>query len=212
MSRFIDILHERYEGLILTAESLDSLLQLICERLDSTAVFLKVSLPFFIEKLAPSSNSPGLVSYHVDIVASCSKDTTYQVMAVSAPIMSACPSSIQLAQINSHNQRSFVRATINHCQHVFVEDVIAVIESSASASLYSSVKRVDELHLTRLAFTRPKFVEDVVRDVVVQLNILGMEWYSVDSCHVESIHNHQAYAKIIQPDIAIPIRELLAEL
>ena len=59
------------------------------------------------------------------------------------------------------------------------------------------MKRPDEKHVTERAYDNPKFVEDMVRDVAVELNkddrIVA---YVVESENFESIHNHSAYALI----------------
>jgi GTP cyclohydrolase I len=59
------------------------------------------------------------------------------------------------------------------------------------------LKRVDEKCVTERAFSNPKFVEDIVRDVAKKLqadnNII---WFSVSAENFESIHNHSAYAHI----------------
>jgi GTP cyclohydrolase I len=56
---------------------------------------------------------------------------------------------------------------------------------------------VDEKSITETAFSNPKFVEDIVRDIAKKLeeddNII---WFSVSAENFESIHNHSAYAHI----------------
>ena len=80
---------------------------------------------------------------------------------------------------------------------VWIEDVIELIESSASSELYSLLKRPDEKHVTERAFENPVFVEDLVRNVAVRLNEhLHVTWYKVEAENFESIHNHNAYACI----------------
>jgi GTP cyclohydrolase I len=75
--------------------------------------------------------------------------------------------------------------------------MIVLAEESASAGLYSLLKRPDEKHVTELAYNNPVFVEDLVRNVAVRCeedaNIL---WYRVEAENFESIHNHNAYALI----------------
>lgn len=212
MSKFIDIIHAQHEQFILSSMSISPLMETICEKLGSTGAFIKFSFPFFVEKFAPSSNSSGYLSYHIDIAANRSNNNVHQVISVSVPIMSVCPSSVELAQINSHNQRSIVSVAVRYSKDIYIEDLIKIIESIASSELYSSMKRIDEQHVTREAFKNPKFVEDVVRDVVVKLNENMIEWYIVTSRHIESIHNHQAYAKVIRPHIEAPTKDLLLEI
>ena len=78
-----------------------------------------------------------------------------------------------------------------------VEDVIALVESSASSELYSLLKRPDEKAVTERAYENPVFVEDLVRNVALKLNAHpDVSWYKVEAENYESIHNHNAYASI----------------
>ena len=78
-----------------------------------------------------------------------------------------------------------------------MEDMIELVESSASSDVFSVLKRVDEKHVTEKAFDNPKFVEDMVRDVAKRLKADdNITWFSVSAENFESIHNHSAYASI----------------
>ena len=80
---------------------------------------------------------------------------------------------------------------------IWMEDMIELVESSASCEVYSVLKRVDEKHVTERGFTNPKFVEDIVRDIAEILNADdNITWFSVSAENFESIHNHSAYAHI----------------
>jgi GTP cyclohydrolase IB len=71
------------------------------------------------------------------------------------------------------------------------------VEKEASCELYGLLKRPDEKYVTERAYKNPKFVEDMVRDVAMRLNLddrVGA--YTVESENFESIHNHSAYALI----------------
>jgi GTP cyclohydrolase I len=64
------------------------------------------------------------------------------------------------------------------------------------------LKRPDEKFVTEKAYDNPKFVEDLVRDVALELQKLVKKQtigsFSVDSENFESIHNHSAFARIEQ--------------
>jgi GTP cyclohydrolase I len=78
-----------------------------------------------------------------------------------------------------------------------LEDVIDLVEQSASAPLYPVLKRPDEKYVTELAYMNPRFVEDMVREVAIRLdrhpNVVG---YEIEVENHESIHDHNAYASI----------------
>jgi GTP cyclohydrolase I len=78
-----------------------------------------------------------------------------------------------------------------------VEDLIDLVESSASCELYSLLKRPDENYVTEKAYENPVFVEDLVRNIAGKANAQeNITWYKVEAENFESIHNHNAYAMI----------------
>ena len=82
-------------------------------------------------------------------------------------------------------------------EHVWIEEIVQLVEAQASCELFGLLKRPDEKYVTERAYDNPKFVEDMVRDVAAKLNgedRIGS--YVVESENFESIHNHSAYALI----------------
>jgi GTP cyclohydrolase I len=78
---------------------------------------------------------------------------------------------------------------------IWIEDVVAIVERSASCDLYALLKRPDEKYVSEKAYDNPRFVEDIVRIVANDLmNDEKVTWFSVRSKNFESIHNHNAYA------------------
>jgi GTP cyclohydrolase IB len=75
--------------------------------------------------------------------------------------------------------------------------LIELVEAQASCELYELLKRPEEKYATERAYDKPKFVEDVVRDITAQLNadtrILA---YTVEAEHFESVHNCSAKAMV----------------
>ena len=69
------------------------------------------------------------------------------------------------------------------------------MEAQASSPVYSLLKRQDEKVVTEEAYDNPKFVEDILRDVVLVMRSMeGVRWFEVTCENQESIHNHNAYA------------------
>jgi GTP cyclohydrolase I len=86
---------------------------------------------------------------------------------------------------------------VRFSRSIWIEDLIAIVERSASAELFSLLKREDEKAVTERAYNNPVFVEDLVRNVAVKLNAHpDVTWYKVEAENHESIHNHNAYACI----------------
>jgi GTP cyclohydrolase I len=77
----------------------------------------------------------------------------------------------------------------------WIEEVVDLVEKSASSEVYALLKREDEKFVTEQAYKRPMFVEDMVREVTDKLTADSrFPWFSVEAENFESIHNHSAYA------------------
>ena len=104
----------------------------------------------------------------------------------------------------AHNQRGYITMEVRGERDesgkpalIWIEELIDVAESSASAPLYPLLKRSDERHVTMQAYENPVFVEDMVRNVAAKLQEdTRVQWFQVHVVNHESIHNHNAFAKI----------------
>ena len=73
--------------------------------------------------------------------------------------------------------------------------IIALIERQGSSKIYPVLKREDEKFVTEAAYKNPKFVEDILRDVVLAVRqIENVASFEVECENFESIHNHNAFA------------------
>ncbi len=80
---------------------------------------------------------------------------------------------------------------------MWIEELFDLVEQTASAQVFSVLKRPDEKWVTEAAYDNPKFVEDIVRDLALSLDREDrVVWYEVNSENHESIHNHNAYAYV----------------
>ena len=126
------------------------------------------------------------------------EDEEYKfILGVKVPVTTLCPCSKEISDYGAHNQRAIVsvKVTYDKDEHIWIEDLIKMIENCASCSLYSLLKREDEKFVTEHAYENPKFVEDVLRDVVIALrNNDVIDSFEVECESIESIHNHSAWA------------------
>jgi GTP cyclohydrolase I len=164
-------------------------------RLDAAAAHLELSFPFFMEKTAPVSRAVGLMEYGCVLTGHESDEERDITVSVTVPVTTLCPCSREISRYGAHNQRGEVKVTVRYERFFWLEELIRLVESSASSEVYSLLKRADEKMVTERAYDNPRFVEDVVREVAVKLmadpNYL---WFSISAENFESIHNHSAYA------------------
>ncbi len=195
MSRFIEVLNAHGGGI--HVENINGILRAMQKKLNAASAHLEIEFPYFMSKKSPVSEQESLMDYLARFDASARGDELDFVLTVKANVTTLCPCSKAIAKYGAHNQRGEVTVQIRSRNIVWIEDVIAVIESSASSELYALLKRQDEKAVTERAYENPVFVEDLVRNVALKLNAdERVTWYKVEAENFESIHNHNAYACI----------------
>ncbi|MFZ4774511.1 MAG: GTP cyclohydrolase FolE2 [Terrimicrobiaceae bacterium] len=204
MSRFIEVLASH--GPIVHVDNIRDILEQLTKRLESDCAHLEFEFPYFLEKKAPVTGSPGLLDYTAKFQATLERDKMDFIVEVLVPVTTLCPCSKAISKSGAHNQRGHVTLAVRCGKSMWIEDMIRLVEDSASSELYSLLKRPDEKAVTERAYENPVFVEDLVRNVAVRCeadaNIL---WYRVEAENFESIHNHNAYALIEKRVVNAPL-------
>jgi GTP cyclohydrolase I len=181
--------------------NLREFLQEAQHRHDAQSAQIKLDFRYFIDKAGPVSGETAPMAYNCSFQAELDGDDQYQfTMAVEVPIATLCPCSKEISDYGAHNQRALIRANLvldtQHDHMVpWIEDIVAALDECASCPVYPAVKRADEKWMTERAYDNPKFVEDVMRDVVKTLaQFPAVVGYELEVEALESIHGHNAWA------------------
>ena len=195
MSRFIEVLNAH--GNVVHVENINDILHAMQQKLSAATSHLEMEFPFFLEKTAPVSGMTSVMDYTARFDATAIGKEIDFVLTVKVNVTTLCPCSKAISQYGAHNQRGEVTVQIRSTKAIWIEDLIAIVEKSASSELYALLKRQDEKAVTERAYENPVFVEDLVRNVAQRLNARrDVTWYKVEAENYESIHNHNAYACI----------------
>lgn len=195
MSRFIEVLTRRHGKV--TMNNFLSILDELRAELNALAAHIEMAFPYFIEKPAPVSGARSLMEYEVRYLGDLTADRKAFRVGLTVPVTTLCPCSREMSERGAHNQRGVVRATLEFDKFFWIEDLVALIEDSASAPVYALLKREDEKWVTERAYDHPMFVEDLVREVTLRLRADGnFPWFRIEAENFESIHNHSAYAMV----------------
>lgn len=202
MSRFVETLnHHRGE---VTMRTLPTILHELKTRLEAESAHIEVTFPYFMERAAPVTGAKALMDYECMFIGDVNGYGDAFTLGVTVPVTSLCPCSKEIADYGAHNQRGFVTMYVRGLPDedgkpalIWIEELIDVAEQSASAPVYALLKRPDERHVTMQAYDNPVFVEDIVRNVAMKLQEdPRIAWFRVHVVNQESIHNHQAFARI----------------
>jgi len=195
MSRFVEVLTEF--GPELHVDNIHTILRELTQRLHSVSAHVDFEFPFFLTKQAPVTRAPGMMDYTARFAATLEKGVIDFVLTVVVPVTTLCPCSKAISVHGAHNQRGQVTYSVRFSEPIWIEDLIRLVEESASSELYSLLKRPDEKAVTERAYENPVFVEDLVRNIAARSNAVPeITWYRVEAENFESIHNHNAYALI----------------
>lgn len=100
----------------------------------------------------------------------------------------------------SHNQRGTGTLMIGTDRSIDAEKLVKIVENSMSSPVLDLLKRVDELEIVRNAHLKPRFVEDVVREMVSGV-LNNLKWLDDDDylmakqINYEGIHSYEVCAE-----------------
>jgi GTP cyclohydrolase I len=202
MSRFVAALNQ-YRGEF-TMHTLPALLEDLRERLEADEARIQIEFPYFMERTAPVTEKKALMDYDCSFVGEMNGDNSTFTLGVCVPVTSLCPCSKEISDEGAHNQRGHVDMQVRSIRTddgvpamIWIEELVDLAESAASAPLYPLLKRPDERHVTMQAYDNPAFVEDITRDAAVQLKEdERVKWFHLQVENFESIHNHNAFAEV----------------
>lgn len=201
MSRFVEELTE-WQGKNLLGSDLKGCLASIVEKLSTQSGELTLNFKYFIPKIAPISKKESTMCYECSFNSLLEnynlENESYKfTLGVKVPVTTLCPCSKEISENGAHNQRAIINVKVSYdrTEHLWIEDLVEMVEKSASSPVYPLLKREDEKFVTESAYENPKFVEDVLRDVILTLrsNEIIKE-FEVECEAMESIHNHLAWA------------------
>lgn len=174
---------------------------------------IQAEADYFLERTYPSGKK-GLEPYKlVGEARAKNNGELRKLIGIKAIGMTACPCAMEIIRTigkyhdgdvpPTHNQRNITTVMIevpSDDHSVDANDLIDIAEHAFSSPTYSILKRREEGQLVYEAHKNPKFVEDVVRDILS--SILKKYQHLPDDTIVvvrseseESIHKHNAYAE-----------------
>ena len=176
---------------------------------------IKAEADYFLERTYPSK-AKGLEPYKLVAEARANKSGEIKkLIGVKVIGMTACPCAMEIIRHlgdyrpgdvpPTHNQRNITTVMIEVPKDdstVDANDLIDIAERAFSSPTYGILKRKEEGRLVYNAHKNPKFVEDVVRDILHTIltsypHLPDDVMVVVRSESEESIHKHNAFAERI---------------
>jgi len=174
---------------------------------------VKAEADYFLERIYPSGRKELEPFKLVAEARAKSSGEIKKLIGIRAIGMTTCPCAREVIKTignykqdnipPTHNQRNITTLMIEvpgDNKTVDANDLIDIAEQSFSSPTYSILKRKEEGQLVYDAHKNPKFVEDVVRDILNEIlkkykNLPDDVIVEVRSESEESIHKHNALAE-----------------
>ena len=198
MSRLTEILTD-WTQQPLEIPDVEKILLDALEKLSTDFAAINIAFKFFIEKFSPVSEKISLSAVDCRFIGELTRGERMKfTLGLNVPFTSLCPCSKEISDFGAHNQRSVcrVKLTFKDFENISIENLVRLIEAQGSAEIFPLLKREDEKFVTEAAWQNPKFVEDILRDVVIALRgVKNLSAFAVECENFESIHNHNAFAR-----------------
>lgn len=192
MSRFLEALNEHLGEI--SVQALPALLTSLKNRLQAKSAHVEVSFPYFMQKEAPVTGGKGMMEFTCGFIGISNGSDDFEICA-EVPVTTLCPCSKEISARGAHNQRGIVSVRLRTKGHIWLEEIIEIIEASASCALFPVLKRPDEKWVTETAYDNPRFVEDMIREVAMKFDAdERVRSFVIEVENQESIHAHNAYA------------------
>lgn len=210
MSRIIRTFYKSKDD-IFNIDRLGKVLENYCDDLDSFEARILMNFEYRIWQEALRSvkengeKEGGWQFYNITFDAHMNKKHGFKkVMWIDFVYSSACPCSTALSEHAAysrgvygipHSQRSVARIGIAFEKLVWIEDVIEACRKALNTETLVFCKRQDEQAFAEANGANPKFVEDAIRFLSVEIDKLdGVYDYKIICSHLESLHSHNAIA------------------
>lgn len=230
MSRFSDVLEEvleeeaaeRWPKIELLAEAVA---RAIVERQKVTRAEVRIRTTFPMQKWTPVSGRRTQEVYGLLAHAVATQESSRRMIGVEVEGMVACPCAqdmvhafarlrlqeegfeeqaiekmLSVTPLATHNQRGRATLFVGSQQDIEAGKLVVLVENAMSSENYALLKRPDELYIVNKAHTNPRFVEDVVREVLAALvhtqpDLPDDTFVWVHQCNEETIHKYDVEAE-----------------
>jgi len=230
MSRFTDTVDDVVDEVIAErTPDVESLAERLAVRLRHTHQAARaeahIRIRYPMDKWTPVSARKTQELYTLISIAACTEAGTRRIVGVEAEGMTACPCAQDMVRtyardrlieegfspvdaeraanavpIATHNQRGRGMLLIGTDHTIRAEDLVEIVEGSMSSETYDLLKRPDEVFVVVKAHQNPRFVEDVVRQMLQWVvdaypELADEAFVLVRQVNFEGIHKHDVSAE-----------------
>jgi GTP cyclohydrolase-4 len=202
-----------------------ALAQRVVQSQNAERAEVHVRAPLALERVTPASAIKTHEFYTVLARAVATANFSRRLVGIEAEGMTACPcaqtmiadysrerlsaegfNEEQIAKVlasvpvATHNQRGIGTFMVGSDRSIDLPTLVEIVEQSMSSETYDLLKRPDELFIVNKAHQAPRFVEDVVREMLryahdALADFPDDDFVAARQLNFESIHKHDAVAE-----------------
>ncbi len=196
LSRIITVLNNNIYGKTIRLEDFTNIIDETIKCSETIGASLGVDLDIILKRISPISEKESFITVNLKINDTVLSDCEDKSLSISMFGTTLCPCSKEISKYGAHNQRCKVIMTLfGDYESINFNEIVSTIERQFSANVYSTVKREDEKYITERAYENPKFSEDLIRDLLINVGDLYDGKICAELVNYESIHEHNVYAK-----------------
>jgi GTP cyclohydrolase I len=207
MSRMVQLVQDNLSSI--DPRELSLVMKRVAAKMDIDKAQVRIALPIATGVISPVSGLEAFQASDLELDATIAAGTFALTTTVTTQVTSLCPCSKKISEYGAHNQRSDVSVAVTGTESdpypVEVAHLVELIRSTGSCPVYPVVKRPDERAITMTAYDNPAFVEDMARDLSLELRNRNVG-HAVSIRNLESIHSHDAVASVTWSPSASPVR------
>lgn len=199
MSRMVQLVQDNLASV--DPRELPLIMKRVAAKMDIDRAQVRITLPIATSVVSPVSGLEAFQASDLELnaIIDAVTGTFTLTTTVTTQVTSLCPCSKTISDYGAHNQRSDVTVAVSGAEDdpypVEAAQLVELIRSSGSCPVYPVVKRPDERAITMTAYDQPAFVEDMARDLSLELRRRNVR-HAVSIRNLESIHSHDAVASV----------------
>lgn len=198
LSRINMVINQKLTNEKLDINSIKEMVKIIAKEVGVDNANLEMKFKIAFNFFTPKSELPTTLYSNIQIYVKVENNkVTDEHITISANAAMLCPNSRAKAKYGAHSQKCIINVTLyDNISKINVKEIFSILCNSGSAPVFDTVRSTDEIYMTELAYDNPKFSEDAIRDMLIEIR----KKYNSGKIHaelknLESIHQHNVYCE-----------------
>ena len=196
LSRINMVINEKIVNKKLSIDDIKGVTKILAKEVGVDNANLELNFIIGLNYKTPKSDSNTNLTSNITIYIRVNNNKIEnESITVTANAAMLCPNSKAKSRYGAHSQKCNIKTKLyDNISKVNVRNIYTILCNSDSAPVYDIVRSTDEVYLTELAYDNPKFSEDAIRDLLINIRKEYKKGkIEAELENLESIHQHNVY-------------------